>query len=242
MDRNQVQTALVSTYQRWKSGFDARGITVEHFSPPLLLNLTDDYCDAPIKIVFCGQETTGWTHLYSNNWPFKDLLTFGDFLNNDDAIEGLVQAYEQFAFAKYQPKIFRSPFWQAFREIQKWPNAGLMWTNIIRVDYHGGSILTADSTVQEAILQQQYQVLRDELTLLMPSVCIFVTGPDYDPVLRAAFPTLEFKEIDLAPKRELARLVHSDLPARSYRTYHPKPLSMHRKWGYLEVISKFPMQ
>lgn len=250
MDRLEVQTELVSAYQRWKAGFDAKDLTVDDFSPPLLLNLTDNYCVAPLKIIVYGQETSGWGWTrqqqektypdYQNNWPFQDLRTFGDFLNNDDAIEALVRRYKQFDFAK---SLVQSPFWQAFQEMQKWQDAGVMWSNLICIDYKGGSIFKADGKAQQAMLRQQNKVLREELTELRPCACIFLTGPDrYDDVLMAAFPQLEFKQIDAKPERELARLVHSDLPAKSYRTYHPSYLRQGHKWGYLEVIQRLLTQ
>ena len=124
MDKNQVQKQLVSAYRLWKAHFESNSIPVEDLSPPLLLNVTNDYCNAPVKIVVYGKETKGWgwSHRlqeeypnYPNAWPFQDLHTFGDFLSNDDAIEGLIWGYEQFGFANSQPKNHRSPFWQAFR-------------------------------------------------------------------------------------------------------------------------------
>jgi hypothetical protein len=247
-----MQTALVSNYRRWKASFDAKGLPVEDFSPPLLLQPTDHYCAAPLKIVVYGQETAGWDWTrdlqrtfpaYPKNWPFHDLRTFQDFLKNDDAIEGLLWGYEQFAFAKHQPPLnYRSPFWRAFREIQGWQDAGVMWANLIRMDYKGASIFNADVKMQQAMLRQQNKVLQEELEVLRPNACIFLTGPNYDDALKAAFPQLEFKRVDDTPERELARLVHSDLPANSYRTYHPKYLSQGRRWGYLEVMRRLVIQ
>jgi hypothetical protein len=245
MDQTQIRNRLSSIYERWRGQFDAQGLPIDQFSPPLLLNPTKDYCGSALKIIVYGQETTGWdwTHrlqkeypAYPQNWPFKDLQTFQDFLANDDAIEGLMWGYDQFAFAKHQPRNYRSPFWQAVREIQKWPNAGVMHANLVRADYDWGSVFHADSKTMAAFLRQQGALTRDELKVLGPDICIFLTGPDYDSILESAFPQLGRKQVGSAPDRELAQLVHADLPARSYRTYHPRALRTLGKWDYLELI------
>jgi len=245
MDRNQTQTQLISAYQRFKEDFNSEGLKLEDFSPPLLLNVTDDYCRAKMRFVVYGQETTGWdwtNHLqeqypkYPNNWRFQNQRTFADFLANNDAIESLCWGYEQFAFAQYQPKNHNSPFWQAFREIQQWPGAGVMWSNLVRVDYRGGSIFSADQFAREAILRQQCAVMLNELQALNPDVCIFLTGPDYDRVLEIVFLKLDYERKDAAPVREFARLVHAALPRHSYRTYHPSHLRQSGKWSYLNVM------
>jgi hypothetical protein len=245
MGRVQVQGELSSVYRGWKADFDSKDLPVEDFSPPLLLNATNEYCSAPRKIVVYGQETLGWSWTrrlqeeypkYPHSWQFQDLRTFADFLTNDDAIEGLIWGYEQFDFAKSQPQSYRSPFWQAFREIEGWPDAGGMWANLVRVDFKGGSIFSADGRVQQAMLRQQAAPMRREIRVLEPDACIFLTGPDYDSVLGALFPRLEFKRIHDAPERELARVVHVDLPVNSYRTYHPNFLRRGKKWAYLDLI------
>jgi hypothetical protein len=247
MHKDEVNERLASAYHRWKADFDAKDLSVEHFSPPLLLNVTDEYCNAPLKVLVYGQETKGWgwTHRlrecypdYPQNWPFHDLCTFADFLTHNDAIEGLIWGYEQFAFAKSQPESYRSPFWQAFREIQKWPGAGVMHSDLVRVDYDGRSIFNAESNARQAILRQQNPLLRDELKALKPSACIFLTGPDYDFIIKDAFPGIRCNQIGAPPERELARLVHDDLPINSYRTYHPKALSLQRKGDYLQLIQR----
>jgi hypothetical protein len=143
MDRSAIQGRLIALYQNWKSGFEPNGLQAEDFSPPLLLNVTENYSDASTKVVIYGQQTMGWdwTHClqksfpkYPRNWPYKDVKTFADFLANDDAVEALICGYEQFAFAKYQPITHRSPFWRAFREIQTSLTEGILWSNLVRMD------------------------------------------------------------------------------------------------------------
>lgn len=244
MDRDQVQQQLMSAYQKWKACFQVEGLTLGDFSPPLLLAVTEDYCRASKKIIVYGQQTAGWswTDLSEKNWPdypnwpFSNQYSLSDFLSKGESIEALCWAYSEFSFAKYQPSSRNSPFWQAFREIQHWAGAGVMWSNLVRVDYKDGSIFNADPQSREALLSQQVSVMLDELKALNPNMCIFFTGPDYDPVLRTVFRELGFKQIDATPSLELARIAHADLPLNSYRTYHPNYLSQSKKWSYIDLI------
>jgi hypothetical protein len=245
MDRTQTQAELMSAYARWKASLQTDGIPLDQFSPPLLLKVTESYGASPLKIVVYGQETAGWywnhdlrreyPH-YALDWTFNDLNTLEDFVRNDDAIDGLVWGYEQFDFAKPQPISSRSPFWRAFREIQKWPGAGVLWANVSRVDYQRASILSAPADARQRLLKQQVALTLDELRVLRPEACVFLTGPDYDPILQEVFEGLRLNEMDQKPVRELARVEHSALPARSYRTYHPNYLSHSGKWDYLDLI------
>jgi hypothetical protein len=247
MDRDRVQAQLTSTYQRWKTSFDRRGLNLDDYSPPLLLVVTERYCRAPMKIVVYGKETAGWGwnssnqekyHHSQHDWRFRNQSTLRDFLENDDAIEALCWTYQQFAFANgpLRPRL-NSPFWQAFREIEQWPGEGVMWSNLLRVDYKADSILYADQNQREAILRQQGAIVVDELRALAPDVCVFFTGPKYDTTLENSFGNIEFSQITGAPQRELARLRHIALPQQhSYRTYHPNYLSQSKKWGYIESI------
>jgi hypothetical protein len=99
-----TQKQLISAYNHWKSVFNSEDLQAGDFSPPLLLNATEQYCQARLKIIVYGQETAGWDWTsrlqgcfpkYPNNWPFHDLTTFADFLNNVDAVEGLCWGYRE---------------------------------------------------------------------------------------------------------------------------------------------------
>jgi hypothetical protein len=251
VDQQEIQSKLGGVYRRWKSQFDPKGLNLDEFSPPLLLAVTNDYCRAQMKIVVYGQETSGWgwndrLHeeypLYPTNWRFQNQNALRDFLANADAVDSLCWGYTQFDFARYQPISYRSPFWQAFREIQSWPGTGVMWANLVRSDYKGSQIFYADSKQKDAFLGQQSRLLIDELNVLRPNGCIFFTGPDYDSIIEAAFADVAFQQMDATPVRELARLQSASLPLYSYRTYHPSYLRQSRKWDHLAVIREAIMQ
>jgi len=175
---------------------------------------------------------------YPEPWCFGELNTFSDFLRNDDAVEALCWGYEQFRFAEREGDIRRSPLWQAFWQIKRWSKTGLMWSDLARVDFEGGSFLLAPLREQRIFLSQQRGLALAELQILRPDVCIFLTGPDYDFILEDLFPGLEMSPVDVAPARELATLIHPALPLRSYRTYHPRALRMQKKWDYLSQIER----
>lgn len=212
-------------------------------SPPLLLHVTEEYCKAKIRVLVYGQETLGWewNRKSLSDWPYTDLNNFSDFVSNDDSVIGLCWGYREFAFSQRNPGNRNSPFWQAFREVQAWQGIGVMWTNIARVNAlisgQNGSFLNLPEHIKNWILNLQGPLVRKELSLLSPDVCVFFTGPYYDLVIANAFENCSFDvaQADVSC-RELAKLSHPALPERSFRTYHPNFLSRSNKWSYIDRI------
>jgi hypothetical protein len=113
----------------------------------------------------------------------------------------------------------------------------VMWSNLFRVDYSDGSVLKADSSTLEKIRATQRGLLRDELSIMRPGSVVFLSGPNYDFELKAEFEGVEFHPIDGLPARQIARLNHSRLPTKSFRTYHPSYLSRSHKWDFISTIA-----
>jgi hypothetical protein len=247
MDQHIIQANLSAQYTKWKNTIRFSKEQAEQLSPPLLLHVTEDYCRAEIRVLLLGQETKGWEWnskkrkcfpLYPHDWPFRDISSMQDFLSNEDSVEALCWSYREFNFAEYQPKSHRSPFWRAFREVQKWPSVGVMWGNVARVDYMDKSILQAPEDIQKALVEQQRSLFAAELRILDPHICIFFTGPNYDDVITDTLLKCKRLPCNDFPERQLAKLVHPLLPAVSIRTYHPSYLSRSKKWDYIEAIRK----
>ena len=245
MDRAAAQAKLLKVYHNWKKDLKVSPENASEFSPPLLLGVTEEYCRAQTRVLIIGQETFGWDWTselrtkypnYKNDWPFADLNSMQDFITNDDAIEALCWGYEQFEFSKPQPIAYRSPFWQAFREVQQWSNVGVMWSNLVRSDYKGGSFLAAPEELREMFVERQSALLKSEIAILRPDVCLMFTGPYYDPILTATFSECNFGPLNDLPLRQIAKLNHPSLPDRTFRTYHPNYLSRSKHWNYIELM------
>jgi hypothetical protein len=116
-----------------------------------------------------------------------------------------------------------------------------MWGNVARADYSddgGNSILRAPEEIREALVEQQASLLEAELRILDPHVCLFFTGPYYDPVITGTLSHCEILPCSNFPIRHVAKLIHPKLPEVSIRTYHPNYLSRSKKWDYIEAIRK----
>ena len=183
----------------------------------------------------------GWT--YPHPWRFQDIHSCSDFQANADSIEALCWGYQEFRFGAHQPRLSQTPFWQAFKEVQKWPEAHMMWSNVVRMDYSppvdGDSSLSiwrADQSLRNSLIKQQVVLVQGEVEILDPNICLFFSGPHYDEFIETIFPGCEFLACHEAPKRALARIVHPALPHDSFRTYHPRFLSQGSRWHYIEAI------
>ena len=189
---------------------------------PNLIWLHDEYLKSKRRIAVIGQQVLSWGY----NYP-----RFIKKLPISEAIE----EHREFDFAQQDGyrHLLRSPFWKFFYEVadHAFPNEAknyrkVLWTNLVKfVGRSGQSLIDKAFTKAEPAIQLQEDVLPTELAIAKPDVCIFVTGPDFDCLLRRYFRGLRFEKIDLFHERKLARLVHRQLPFHSYRTYHPNHLS-----------------
>ena len=66
-----------------------------------------------------------------------------------------------------------------------------------------------------------FNLLSEELAILRPEVCLFLTGPNYDDDIRHKLCDVQFEEFKDFDIRKVAKLKSSFLPSKSYRTYHP---------------------
>lgn len=215
-------------------------------SAPLLLHAGPAWSASQTRLLIVGQETQGWG--YSSEKPEDpsgSIRTWEEFRVRDGAVELLMSWYAQFAFAAGHPKNRGSPFWSAFRELAhatgsdvSSTNSSTLWTNLFRVDWHGGSVLGAAQDRLSDLMNLSGEVLVREIEALEPTAVVFFTGPRYDFALDAAFTSLKRFEFAGYPTRTLSQLEHPQLPRLSFRTYHPAYLSRSRQWEVISSIAQ----
>jgi hypothetical protein len=252
MNRKNVQAELHSAYSEWRETLRLNLENGGDLSSPLLLSVTEDFCNAERRIMVFGQETFGWewnSNLrknypnYPEEWPYEwNVQSMADFIHIKDSVEGLCWGYEQFKFGSFQPQTHSAPFWRAFRQVQSWAGAGVMWSNVAKSDYldpkgiTGRSILAASEELRENLVTQQRDIIIREIEILKPHACIFFSGPYYDPIISGTFPSCVFNQIKPHVIREISHLSDENLPEKSFRTYHPNYLSRSKQWGLIELI------
>jgi len=165
-----------------------------------------------------------------------------DFIEVRDSVDILCRGYQAFDMARLH-RYRNSPLWQAFREVQCWPKAGVLWGNLSRSDYcveseKSRSILRAPKEAIDYVIAQQKILFEEELRILDPHICILFTGPDYDRLLSSILPNCEYVPYEEYPLKHLAKLVHPALPAKSYRTYHPAYLRRKKLGAYIRTIHR----
>ena len=215
---NEAQKQLVDFYQSIKDCAPAGYEAFSDLSGPDLICIDDDYLKSTSKIAIIGQQTNGWDY------------TFPEFITDWEVIDA-IEAYKKFDYAIDYPA---SPFWDFFHKIRTLQNGlnsnrrTVLWTNLVKfVTCDQESILSKPFCNAALVIQDE--MLKTELRLAAPKTCIFVTGPDYDYIIERYYPGVLFQSIS-APVREFAKLVHPDLPEKSYRCYHPKYLRLSGLW------------
>lgn len=217
---------------------------------PLLPFPRDRWFHSSNRLLIIGQETFEW---YCNSekfpdWPHCTLSNFIDFRNYDKSIEALTYAY-MFDYyvdkSNYPnlPKYRTTPFTRVmsiFSDIFNRSGDGdLLTSNLFKTIYRttlSRSPLKATTQELEVIMDWQKDCLVNEIKILQPTSVIFFTGPNYEHVLMKEFPETTVMPIDNYLPNRFARLVHKDLPAKTFRTYHPAYLMRSRKWDWVEKL------
>jgi hypothetical protein len=215
---------------------------------PDLIWLDNDYLNSRPRMAIIGQQVYSWYYNYrefvTDVWEYYYAKSTAK-----GSVKKAIAEYRgfDFAFSEKEP-LRRTPFWQFFHKVresafstEREARRKVLWTNLVKfVAKDGTKLLEWPYAEAEEAIQLQDDVLTTELRIANPDVCLFVTGPDFDCILKRYFRDVKFIEASNLPKHQFARLVHEDLPRRSYRTYHPGYLSYHRKlWKeVLHILSQ----
>lgn len=197
---NKLRELYLDNLDRFKTFYDD--------SEPLdlcgpLCMKVGSYAQQKTKLMIIGQETYGWC--------------------NSLTLEEQLDTYEEFNFGS---EYVSSPFWNVTRKLEralKVDPYAIAWSNINRFDCGGGS--PDGTTIAETIKNLDF-ILKKEIEILAPDVCVFFTNRKYDSRLSNLFDGLVFNNIDNLPTPHFARLRHPSLPAFTIRTPHPKTIRM----------------
>lgn len=212
-----INQSLKKCYETYLA--ELKNITKEKsslFSYPLLMKSFSDYEKARRKVLYVGKETYGWIDTMDNS----ENLTVDDLMDH----------YQAFEFAKdYHGR--NSPFWRFVRTChnkingENLPN-GLLWTNFSKCDSNEA---TPDYELQK-MNNKGFDLILDEINITKPDIVIFITGWDYEHQFQRVFSGLEYKTLE---ENYLYQCIHSDLPAHSYMTMHPKGLQIRKRLDFI---------
>ncbi|MEO8926706.1 MAG: hypothetical protein ABI306_06030 [Caulobacteraceae bacterium] len=226
----KTQRALNDAYAEWKSIIPSSGLNLEEFTAPYLLNVTPGYASAERRVLIIGQESGDWDwvkeELCKPGWdyppyPFADIRTLGDFIRNDDAIKALTWGYEHFRFGCAQ-RIAGRGFWRGFHGLASGCPA-VMAANVAKCHSRKGDEVVPNLSPKEfqSFAAAQKKLLREEIEILRPDVCIFLSGPNYDGLIANSFPDAVCEPVADIPVNVFARIKRPPLPIETFRTYHP---------------------
>ncbi|MDN4357439.1 hypothetical protein OA801_05720 [Citrobacter portucalensis] len=183
---------------------------------PLLLNISN-YLSQKIKLMVVGQETFGW--------------------NKSLSIVEQRTTYQEFNFGS---SYYSSPFWNVIRKLERSLNIepyAISWSNLNRFDVDCGS---PDRTELAQDIASLDYLVKEEISILKPDVCIFFTNHKYDKRLRDLYQDLVFDNVHRLPKKHFSKLNHPDLPKYTLRAPHPRTIRTQR-WedDFITVVSQF---
>jgi hypothetical protein len=174
---------------------------------PLLIRPPEGYAQSKLKAMYFGQETNGWEGGYEEN----------------KGVEHLLGIYDEFA-NKGRGFRYGGQFWNALKSFQQAflkvePTSAFLWNNIIKV----GKYSEKNRPSEDIILWQDpwFAVTREEMKTFVPNVVIFLTGPNYDDMIRRTFGEFQISSVNGFNTRKLARINSGLLPHNTFRTYHP---------------------
>ncbi len=173
----------------------------EDMAGPLLMSPNNKYGLQKMPLLIVGQETHGWDYHVAD-------------LNRQ------MEVYEAFNVGE---EYYASPFWNVTRKVEKTignePHS-CAWTNISKFDLDGGRA----SGEHETAISAFDNMLVDEIKVLKPKVCLFFTGPTFDKRIKNIFTDVELIPVADWGINQLCQLKHKDLPALTFRSYHPNYL------------------
>ena len=209
-DSTTIQPELNKLYadalQEVKTLGQFSGRELQQLSAPFFLKVSPRYFEAPLRVLFVGQETRKW-------WG-----KLGKALQTEDAVERLLAHYE----SRLSCKLGRSPFHQMRRRTEKELAGGMrdavVWCNLLKMDVDRGAGRSRNARAYSQALEEfSAKLVCREVELLRPHAIIFACGPRYDYLIKKYF---SYSTIEVIEPRALWHFKING--AHCYRTWHPR--------------------
>jgi hypothetical protein len=191
---------------------------------PLLLFVDEEnYLKSDLKVMIFGQETNDWENDFQNDINVS-LNIYNDFYNSKNCFS------------------YGGQFWNGFNRFNsllkgKFANKRIeiIWNNVIKVGNSGRDKNYPPEYIYK-IEKEYFNVINDEINVLKPDIILFVSGPNYDKVIKNSLIDANFEALsDKFSARQIAKIEfknHNNI----FRTYHPNYLWRNNIDSYFNEI------
>lgn len=204
-DKNYITQSF---RERWtKKLTEEKDLLIQYpVCPPHFFDIKND--KEKYAIMFVGQSTGEWEN-FTNILDGMELTRH--FLLN--------QKYASY-FWNFTDQLEVAINGQAQR-----PRLNYYWTNVFKIVYPDGNMITNPAFIDEYI--KNIQILTYEVDIIKPDIIIFLTGPTFDPYLCQLFQNVQF--IPMLGLNNILYRVSAEncgmyFPEFAYKTYHPQYL------------------
>jgi len=180
-----------------------------HIKPanPLLIKIKDEeeYKNSDLKIMVFNTETKGWCGKFRNDIN-KPLMKYDRIFNQNLYIELADDFFDCLNILHYTIQ-------------EKYPDKkiSIVWNNLIKTGKSDENGMPPDYIYEEEL--KNFNVLYDEIKILKPTAVIFLTGPNYDSIIKEKFNNAKMEAIALPfTFREFANVEITGVPF-AFRTY-----------------------
>jgi hypothetical protein len=190
---------------------------------PLLLYIDneEEYKNADIRLMIYGQETNSW------------------YEKEKETIQDIQKLYDGF-FNGGDCWTYGGQFWNGVgrfvSSLQKRYSSKkicLTWNNIVKIGKHGDKGFPPDYIYK--IKREHFHVIPKEVEILKPNIALFLTGPNYDSIIKDNFGDLKYQALPNSTERQLSRVSLKGVQF-AYRIYHPNYLWRNDIDDYFDAI------
>lgn len=180
--RNDLQARLNVGYAEALAG---AGFSTEHqttLSLPQLMWVSQEYLDAPVRVMFLGKETNGWI---SN-------LRLDSYFDGRCTLEHLYERYQNHLDAPGPRGAFTQTLTHTAKRLTGGRRQAIAYGNLLKMDWDQGSTSHRNSLYYaEELREVSRKMLRLEVEVLKPDVFVFACGFGHADFVRSALGAFE---------------------------------------------------